>query len=215
VFRFGTGSTERLIVAGMHGGSEYNTIQLADSLIAYAKSHPEAIPTDVTLFILRNLNPDGEARQHGAYGRANANNVDLNRNWDANWQADWSRDGCWNLLKTTGGTGPGSEPETQALMAFIAQHHFDGIINYHSAALGIFAGGVPDYPDSDRLAEAVKKVAPYPYPPIDTGCIYTGGFVDWAAKQGIPALDVELADHTNTDLAINLRIFKVFVTWKR
>ncbi|MGZ6346760.1 MAG: M14 family zinc carboxypeptidase, partial [Anaerolineales bacterium] len=76
VYRFGTGQTERLIVAGMHGGSEFNTIQLADQLIAYLKDHPEIVPTNVTLYILRDLNPDGEARAHDYNGRANAHNVD-------------------------------------------------------------------------------------------------------------------------------------------
>ena len=40
VYRFGTGPTERLIVAGMHGGSEFNTIQLADRLITYLQIPP-------------------------------------------------------------------------------------------------------------------------------------------------------------------------------
>jgi murein tripeptide amidase MpaA len=86
VYRFGTGSTARLIVAGMHAGGEYNTIQLAGLLIAYLQAHPKIVPADVTLYILRNLSPDGEARSHSYLGRANANGVDLNRNWDANWQ---------------------------------------------------------------------------------------------------------------------------------
>ncbi|MBE3117228.1 MAG: hypothetical protein IMZ50_00550, partial [Candidatus Atribacteria bacterium] len=80
-YRFGTGPTERLIVAGMHGGGEYNTNQLADLLIAYLQGHLEIVPADVTLYILRDLNPDGEAHAHSYLGRTNANRVDLNRNW--------------------------------------------------------------------------------------------------------------------------------------
>ncbi len=215
VFRFGTGMTERLIVAGMHGGSEFNTIQLADQLIAYLKDHPEIVPTDVTLYILRDLNPDGEARAHDYNGRANAHNVDLNRNWDANWQKDWPRNNCWTYTMVTGGTGPMSEPETKTLAAFIQSHHFDALINYHSAALGIFAGGLPPDDYSIRLAKAVAAVSTYPYPPVNVGCMYTGGFTDWADEKGIAALDVELTDHTHTDYDMNLKVLETFLNWKR
>ncbi|MCX6038121.1 MAG: M14 family metallopeptidase [Chloroflexi bacterium] len=152
IYRFGTGPTERLIVARMHGGGEYNTIQLADLLIAYLQGHPEIVPADVTLYILRDLNPDGEARAHSYLGRTNANGVDLNRNWDANWQQDWPRASCWTQTYVTGGTSPGSELEMQALTAFIQGHPIDAIINYHSAALGIFPGGLPPDDYSIRLA---------------------------------------------------------------
>ena len=60
-------------------------------LIEYIRDHPEVIPNDVTLFILRNLNPDGEARAHNVDGRVNENGVDLNRNWPYNWKADWDK----------------------------------------------------------------------------------------------------------------------------
>lgn len=214
VYRFGTGPSGRLIVAGMHSSSEYNTILLADQLIAFVQQYPHIVPADVTFYILRNLNPDGEARAHNAEGRANANGVDLNRNWDANWQKTWDRTRCWNITYVTSGTGPGSEPETQALMAFILSHPLDAIINYHSAALGIFPGGLPPEPDTLRLAEAVAAVTTYPYPPVDIGCTYTGGFTDWADEHGIPALDVELTNHTDTDYEMNLLVLNVLLDWK-
>ena len=214
VYRFGTGPTERLIVAGMHGGNEYNTVELADQLIAYIGQHPDVIPSNVTLYVFHDLNPDGVARAHGPLGRANANGVDLNRNWPANWQKDWPRAGCWTTTYVTGGTAAGSEPETKALMAFIQSHHFDGLINYHSAALGIFPGGIPISAASKRLAQAVADVTTYHYPALNTGCDYTGGMVDWTANLGIPSLDVELTNHTDTDFDMNLRVLNVFLNWK-
>jgi hypothetical protein len=214
VYRFGTGMNERLIVAGMHGGNEYNTIQLADELIAHILSYPELIPPETTLFILRDLNPDGEARAHNYSGRANAHNVDLNRNWDANWQKDWPRENCWTFTYVSAGTSPGSEPETTALMNFIRAHSFQAIINYHSAALGIFPGGLPPEASTLRFADAVAAVTDYPYPPVNVGCTYTGGFTDWADEQGIPALDMELTNHTDTDFVVNLRVLEVLLTWE-
>jgi murein peptide amidase A len=214
VYRFGTGPIERLIVAGMHGGNEYNTVQLAEELIAILGKHPEDVPAEVTLYILHDLNPDGVARSISYLGRTNANGVDLNRNWPANWQADWPRSGCWTTTYVTGGTGPASEPETKALMTFIQSHHFDALINYHSAALGIFPGGIPISDASKSLAQAIAEVTTYPYPPVSTGCEYTGGMVDWTANQGIASLDIELTNHTDTDLDVNLQVLKVFLSWK-
>jgi murein peptide amidase A len=214
VYRFGTGPTERLIVAGMHGGNEYNTVELADQMIDYIGQHPEVIPATVTLYIFHDLNPDGVARAHSPLGRANANGVDLNRNWPANWQKDWPRAGCWTTTYVTGGTGPASEPETKALTAFILSHHFDGLINYHSAALGIFPGGIPITAASKSLAQAVADVTTYHYPALDTGCVYTGGMVDWTANLGIASLDLELTNHADTDFDMNLRVLNVFLHWK-
>ena len=215
VYRFGTGSTERLIVAGMHGGDEYNTVELAEQLMEYIGKYPEVIPSDVSLYILHDLNPDGVARALNYLGRANANGVDLNRNWPANWQKDWPRVGCWTTTFVTGGTGPASEPETKALMAFIQSHHFDALINYHSAALGIFPGGIPISDSSKSLAQAVADVTTYHYPALNTGCDYTGGMVDWTANQGIGSLDLELTNHTDTDFDMNLRVLNVFLNWKQ
>ncbi len=214
VYRFGTGPTERLIVAGIHGGNEYNTVELADQLMAYITSNPGIIPADVTLYILRNLNPDGAALEHGPRGRANAHSVDLNRNWPANWQKTWPLAGCWTTTVVNSGTGPASEPETKALMGFIVGHKITAIINYHSAALGIFPGGIPISAGSKTLAQLLAAVTKYPYPPINTGCDYTGGFVDWSANLGIPSVDMELTNHTDTDFDKNLLALNVFLNWK-
>jgi hypothetical protein len=215
VYRFGRGPLNKLIVAGIHGGYEHNTVELADELIAYLSDHPEQIPTDTSLFILRDLNPDGSARAIGVEGRTNANNVDLNRNWPYNWKADWDRDGCWIWRPVTGGEYGGSEAEVQALIAFIDALKPGALISYHSAALGIFPGGRPDFPASIRLAEAVSQVSNYPYPPIDTGCDYTGNLTDWAANtRAIPAIDIELTNHRDTDFAQNLRVLQVFLSWR-
>ena len=69
VYKFGEGNREYLIVAGIHGGYERNTIALANELIRYIDSHPEVVPDNVTLYIIRNMNPDGEARAEGVDGR--------------------------------------------------------------------------------------------------------------------------------------------------
>ena len=204
---------EKLIVAGIHGGYEWNTIELADELIDYLNNYPEVVPPDQTLYILRALNPDGLAHSKGFGGRANENNVDINRNFPSNWQAEWPRAGCWDYIPITGGKAAASEPETRALISFIQAHDIQALISYHSAALGIFPGGQPPDAGSLSLAEALAAVSDYPYPPIDAGCVYTGQFVDWASDQGIPAVDIELTNHQDSDFEKNLAILSVFLDW--
>jgi hypothetical protein len=168
----------------------------------------------VTLFIVRVVNPDGLARARGVDGQMNERGVDLNRNWPSNWMPDWPRSGCWIYRPVTGGSAPLSEPETRALADFLLAHSFDASISYHSAALGIFAGGYDSDRPSLRLAEAVAAVSNYPHPPLDTGCLYTGQFSDWAADLGLAALDIELTNHRDTDFTQNLRILDVFLNWR-
>jgi predicted deacylase len=213
VYQFGIGPVEKMIVAGIHGGYEWNTIVLADELIGYLGNHPDIVPLEQTLYILRALNPDGFARSRGFGGRANENNVDINRNFPSYWQAEWPREGCWDYIPITGGKAAASEPETRALMAFIKAHDLQAFISYHSAALGIFPGGQPPDAGSLSLAEALAAVSDYPYPPIEAGCAYTGQLVDWLSDQGIPAVDIELTNHEDSDFEENLAILSVFLDW--
>lgn len=215
VYSFGQGERKRMIVAGIHGGYEWNTVALADELIMYLDEHPGEIPSDLTLYILRNLNPDGDVRGHDKSGRTNDRGVDLNRNFPINWAAEWDRDGCVQDTGITSGAGPGSEPETRALMNFIQTHPLEALISYHSAALGIFPGGSPWDRDSIRLAEEIARATTYSYPPIDTGCQYTGTLADFAVDQGAAAVDLELSNHRDTDLEMNLTVLQILMNWVR
>lgn len=216
VYTFGNGQHQRMIVAGIHGGYEWNTIALADELIKHIYENPDVVPDDVTLYILRNLNPDGDARSHGYEGRVNDHGVDLNRNFPTNWAATWDRDGCWDYLPTTGGTGPGSEPESQALIRFLQTHKVEVLISYHSAALGVFPGGEPWEENSIKFAKALSKVTKYPYPPLDTGCKrFTGTLADYAVELGAVSVDMELSTHKYTDFKENVKALNVLLTWDK
>ena len=215
VYTFGQGERQRMIVAGIHGGYEWNTIALADELITHINDNPELIPDDVTLYILRSLNPDGDARDHGYDGRVNDHGVDLNRNFPTNWSSEWDREGCWDYGPTTGGTGPASEPETRALVSFLLSHKIEALISYHSAALGVFPGGEPWEKNSIKFAKALANVTDYSFPPLDTGCVFTGTLADYAVERGAVAVDMELSTHVYTDFKRNLKALKVLLDWER
>lgn len=213
VFRFGIGKEKRTIVAGIHGSYESNTTALAFELISYLQKNPKEIPPDIELFILPSLNPDGEARPGIPDGRLNDHGVDLNRNWDANWKATWLTAGCWNMMPVSAGEKPFSEPETKALADFLIRTQVKVLISYHSAGLGIFPGGIPVDRASKELASLLANSCPYPYPAKFSTCELTGQLVDWAANHGIAAVDIELTNHQDTDLLINLKILKAFLSW--
>jgi len=214
VFRFGTGDHHYMIIAGIHGGYEWNTVALANELIELLKDEPGRIPEDKTLYILPNLNPDGYAKNLGPDGRANANNVDINRNWDSNWQANWYGSNCWSMRFITAGDEPESEPETRALKNFLLDRRVEAVISYHSMAYSIFSGGYPYDTISIDLANALAFASPYAYPPYYGDCLYTGQFVDWASDQGIAAVDIELKNHVDTDYLINVNILDAFLNWE-
>jgi hypothetical protein len=213
VYRFGHGEHKRLIVGGIHGGYEWNTIELVNMLMEHARANPELIPSDQTLYFLPVLNPDGEARSHWIQGRANDHNVDINRNFDFNWKLDWYRVGCWNYLPITAGTGPFSEIEAEAFRDFVLDYQIKAIISYHSSGAEIYAGGKPPDPASLDLALALARASGYAYPPRASTCEETGQMIDWASAQGIAAVDVELAYHQSIDYDPNQRILETFLNW--
>ena len=214
VFRFGSGPRARMIVAGIHGGYEWNTIALARELIADLQDRPAQVPPHLTLYVLPALNPDGAARSTSYAGRANDHGVDLNRNWPVRWLPEWPRAGCWAFLPIGAGADPASEPETRALMGFLLERRVEALVSYHSAALGVFAGLDPEHAPSLDLAARLAAVTGYPFPPVETGCLYTGQLVDWAAASGIAAVDVELSTHWGTDLRQNQALLEAFLAWE-
>lgn len=215
LYTFGQGETRDLIIAGIHGGYEGNTVDLANRLVVYLSQHPEVVPGDHTLYIVADMNPDAVARGRNPDARVNANGVDLNRNFPTqNWVPNWDHGACWNERPTTGGSFGGSEPETRAVMYFIASHSIHAMISYHSAALGVFPGGDPWQDASRDLASLLSSRTGYPYPPINIGCTYTGTLADWAVESGVgAAVDMELSNHQDAEFDRNLGAVKALLSF--
>lgn len=108
-----------LILGGVHG-DEYEGVAAADGFLA---SLLQSNPYTLNLTVVPRFNPDGVLMRT----RGNGRGVDLNRNLPTK---DWSP-----VVKTpryNPGPAAGSEPENQALMAFIETRRPALIISLHS-----------------------------------------------------------------------------------
>ena len=209
-YRFGFGTDVLVFVGGMHGGYEWNTILLAYEAIDYFAERPEAIPANITLYIVPAANPDGlhwVTERNGRFtpedvaditvpGRFNANEVDLNRNWDCDWQPV----GNWNGREVSAGEQPFSEPETRALRNFFLRQDPEVVIFWHSKADGVYAGGCEDvYSPSYEIGEIFAEASGYNLHEQFDAYSVTGDASDWLATQRIPSFTVELTVHDETE----------------
>lgn len=218
-YRLGDGATAVVVVGGIHGGYEWNSILLVERLLAHYESHPGQIPAVVTLHIIPNANPDGLFAVTGsdgpftaadfptadptAYllGRFNANGVDLNRNWDCNWTTD----ALWRNQAVPGGSSPFSEPETRGLRDFLQAIDPAIVIFYHSAANAVYVSGCPlPHAASRDLALVYGLAAGYAVEEVFDHYVITGDAGDWLTTQGIASFTVELASHESLDWKQNL-----------
>ncbi len=211
--QFGSGPIEIVLVGGIHGGYEWNTVLLAQRMIAYFESRPWVIPESVTLTIVPVLNPDGllrvvddiefsaeDVQAPTAPGRFNGNWVDLNRNWDCQWQPE----ATWLNQTVSGGTAPFSEPETMALRDFLDARQPVAVVVWHSAGNGVFAAGCGSvWQPSYRLAQFYGRESGYPVHRSFDFYRVTGDVTDWLARIGVPAVTVELERHDTVEWAAN------------
>lgn len=214
-YQFGNGPDQIIFIGGIHGGYEWNTILLAYRAIDYFLDNPTAIPFNITLTIIPAANPDGLfmiSGKEGRFspsdlptdttpGRFNANNVDLNRNWDCSWQPF----GLWRANEVSAGEYPFSEPENIILRDFIVNKAPVATVFFHSALNAIFTAGCPEtLPGSREIADVYAAAANYPVYEQFTSYPVTGDAGDWLATQHIPSFTVELRNHYDLDWSQNL-----------
>lgn len=141
--------TERslLVCAGIHG-PEYIGTEVALGFLERVRSPDfDDLLEAAEIWVLPSLNPDGYERTwtRGGKGtlpelRANAHGVDLNRNFPLPQpqRPVWLTFGGWRTGSDDPenaffrGTGPASEPETAALVSFLASVHIDASVSLHS-----------------------------------------------------------------------------------
>jgi hypothetical protein len=219
-YHYGTGNQELLFIGGIHGGYEWNTVLVANELKKYLAQYPTAIPGNLKVTVIPVLNPDGLNKVVGAdtadftkadvsqsesvvvSGRFNANNVDLNRNFDCDWQST----GKWQNKTVSGGSKVFSEPESLALKNYVEANKPTAVVVWYSAAGGVFASSCHNGISSETNAITIRYSSASGYPASEDFDFYeiTGDMVNWLAKSNIPAISVLLTNHTDTEWSKNL-----------
>lgn len=213
-YRLGTGPSVRAIVGGIHGGYEWNTVELVSDTLHYLQENPQEIPDAVTLLVIPCANPDGYyAGTDAVVARMNGNGVDLNRNWGYNWQPTATH----GTRPVSAGSGEFSEPETASLRNLLEENEVEAVIFYHSAMGKIFSGADRMSSATFELAEEMAQATGYPHAPEGIpGQITTGDAIDYLSTRGIAGVEIELLTHDAVDDAEwqrNLQGLWAFLHW--
>ena len=219
LYTYGNGTTTLLFVGGIHGGYEWNSVLLAYEFIDNLDAGFMRVPDTLTVQVIPVLNPDGlysVVRSGGRFiaanippndahttgqGRMNANNVDLNRNFDCKWQPT----GTWRGQTVSAGTAPFSEPEARVLRDLVLTEQPASVVFWHSRANAVYASECEEgiLPGTLELMRAYANAAGYV--PIATFDAYpvSGDAEGWLASIGIPAVTVELDTRTDPEWTRN------------
>jgi hypothetical protein len=209
-----------VLFMGTHHAREWISTAVAMKLIRWLADSGAALTASHDVWVIPVENPDGyqytftnerywrknrRPNSNGSYG------VDPNRNYPVFWGADDVGSSGDQYAETYRGTSPGSERETQAVMAFHAAHPPVVSLSYHSySGLVLYPWGfragelAPDLPRFQALAgtdlnPAVTDSVPGStldhYHPGPGWNLYTtnGEYTDWAYRtHGTIAFTTEL-----------------------
>ncbi len=174
--RIGDRGGRPVVVIGVIHGDEDDGVAVIDEL----RTGPA--PDGVELWLVESMNPDG---QEGGT-RGNAHGVDLNRNFPHDW-GPIGEPGDPQYA----GTGPASEPETQAVVNLLTVLRPDITIWYHQDLFTIS----PSTGREGRVRARYAELTGLPQDRI-TGGTYTGVAATWARDElgpdGSVAFIVEL-----------------------
>ncbi len=168
-----------LIVAGIHGDEPETSVVLSTAL----RSLPE---NELKSAVVLGANPDGLSRGT----RANAEGVDLNRNFPAkNWTKEkvahrWNDDEPRDVELSPGVT-PASEPETKGLIELVERLKPSAIISMHCPLNCI------DDPLETALGRWISHQTGLKLV-TDVGYSTPGSFNSWALDKGLCMVTYEL-----------------------
>lgn len=217
-YTYGTGKTHLEFIGGVHGGYEWNSVIVAYNLLDYLDENPSAVPENLTVTVIPDANPDGVykvIKKEGRFtpsdvptgistvpGRFNANNVDLNRNFDCQWKSK----STWQNKPVSGGASAFSEPESMAIRDFILKGKPTMVLFWHSQSGAVYASrcGGKTLPETITVMNVFAKASKYKA--VETFDAYqtSGDSEGWLASIGIPAITVELTTHETIEGDKNL-----------
>ena len=187
------GSGPAIVVVGRIAGEQFDTSDTVTELARQYAGDPNSVPNDAILYLLENMNPDGNGSN-----RFNGNGVDLNRNWQAfNWTQNPPVAGA--STSGAGGSTPFSESETRALRDLLNSLKASGrnvvVIALHSSAKSgkheVFPGYTRSgtHSESGQQARSAASILGFTF--SDSGSDpTTGEFIAWCAENGIPSIDI-------------------------
>jgi predicted Ser/Thr protein kinase len=200
---FGAGENAIIFIGGMHAGYAPAGVELAQMSIGYFSENPQAIPENVTLYVVPNLNPDSPLAPGRLSGRLNGNGVDLNRNWDCRWQEEAQ----WNATPVSGGEAPFSEPEVEAMADFISERQAAAVVFWEArSAGGLVSPGRCETTQplvSAELAQIYGEASGYQIADFErlTEQEVTGDGTNWLDREGIAAIAVLLREYDSLEEA--------------
>ena len=218
-YTYGSGEKHLVFVGGVHGGYEWNSVVLAYRFMDYLKENLSTIPPSLSITVIPSANPDGVyavVKKEGRIsatdvpadtgpvgtGRFNANDVDLNRNFDCKWKPE----SFWRNNPVSAGSAPFSEPEAKALRDFVAERNPDAFVFWHSQSDAVYASECEEgiLPETLAIMHAYAHAAGYAAVPKFDAYEVTGDVEGWLASIGIPAITVELKTHETIEWEKNL-----------
>ncbi|MFN8159128.1 MAG: DUF2817 domain-containing protein [Candidatus Nanopelagicales bacterium] len=172
-----------LVLGQMHGSEPRGRAVVA----AIRRLAP---PSQVQVWTISTMNPDGSA----AGSRTNARGVDLNRNFPRGWVYRWTKPWFYP------GRSAASEPETRAMMGFLDRLRPGLVVSLHQAFNSIDVGSGKTVLWAARLAAAMRL--PQRSVPCGTGPC-TGTMTQWfnAGHPGV-GVTVELPRTVTSAMAL-------------
>lgn len=226
-YAYGNGAKHLLFVGGIHGGYEWNGVLLAYTFMDYLEANPDAVPPGMTVTVVPDANPDAVFMVTGKEGRFtsadvstsstvlvrarfNADDADLNRNFDCKWQAK----STWQNKTVSAGTAAFSEPEAQAIRDFALSYRPVAAVFWHSQSNAVYASQCKNgiLPGTLAIMNAYAKASGYPAVKTFDAYATTGAADDWLASQGIPAITVELSTHDSIEWTRNIAGIKALLS---
>ena len=207
----GDGTGMAVVIVGNLDGTQTNTRDLVNAMVNHFDENPQEVPKHAAFYLVPSINPDGAA----VNDRYNANDVDINRNWDTvDWTPNPGEPGYPEGKPGAGGSEPFSEPETQALRDLLLELKRQGrdilLVALHSS-VNLLPGKGQVFPGSTTsglhgssvdVAELFASRMTYSVKTEWSDYTTAGESITWCAEQDITAIDVVFS---RQDLASSLQ----------
>lgn len=163
--------TKVLVLGSMHGFPEQAGEQVVTGIMSMG------IPTNLDLWVVPTINPDGNALRQ----RANARHVDLNRDWDNQWVHIPGTPG--DAFGNHGnGSVPWSQPETRAMRDFLVWLRPSRMVSIHQPLGGVDTTDGGAEPQGQAFRNALSADLGLPLKAFTCGGVCHGTMTGWLTR---------------------------------